>query len=65
MISIKSKGTVPVESTYEKSKLKMPRSEMTREALLWSNRQGIDKNCDVTNDFLNINIHGSNHDVTK
>jgi len=54
MKSMKSKGTVPVESTYENSKLKMPRSEMTREALLWSNRWRHRQNCDVTNDFLNV-----------
>jgi len=36
--STKSKGTAPEESTWRKSKDKMPRSEMTREAHLWSNR---------------------------
>jgi len=38
---------------------------MTREALLWSNQLRHRQNCDVTNDFLNIKIHGSNLDVTK
>jgi len=32
----------------------MPRSEMTREALLWSNRWRHRQNCDVTDDFLNV-----------
>jgi len=36
--STKSKGTAPDESPWcKKSKLKMPRSAKTREALLWSN----------------------------
>ena len=38
MKSMKSKGTVLMESTEQKSKVEIPRSEATLEAVLWSSR---------------------------